>query len=119
MKSQLALMDNDLPLQCLYRWESVAKNRIFLTQPYGGGKVRDWTWGQAAGEVRRIAAHLRGWNWEPGSRIAILSKNSAWWIMADFAIWMAGHVTVPVYASLKPHTVRKILQHSECKACFV
>jgi len=119
MKPQSALTDNDLPLQRLYRWEGEAGDRIFLTQPYGGGKVRDWTWSQAAGEVRRVAAYLRARNWEPGSRIAILSKNSAWWIMADLAIWMAGHVTVPVYASLKPHTVRKILQHSECTACFI
>jgi long-chain acyl-CoA synthetase len=31
---------------------------------------------------------------------------------------MAGHVTVPVYASLRPLSVRQILEHSECKACF-
>jgi long-subunit acyl-CoA synthetase (AMP-forming) len=26
-----------------------------------------------------------------------LSKNCAWWIMADFAIWMAGHLSVPFF----------------------
>ncbi|HXK04146.1 MAG TPA: AMP-binding protein [Verrucomicrobiae bacterium] len=112
------LTDDDLPLQRLYRWERETAGRIFLTQPYGGGKVRDWSWAQAAGEVRRVAAHLRQQNWEPGTRVAILSKNCAWWIMADLAIWMTGHVTVPVYPSLKPHTVRKILEHSECRGCF-
>jgi long-chain acyl-CoA synthetase len=39
-------------------------------------------------------------------------------MMADLAIWMAGHVTVPIYPSLKPQSVRHILEHSECKACF-
>jgi len=114
----LSLTDDDLPLQRLYHWERLAADRVFLTQPYGGGKVHDWSWAQAAGEIRRIAAHLGQRNWEPGTRVAILSKNCAWWIMADLAIWMAGHVTVPVYASLKPHTVRKILEHSECAGCF-
>src|SRR5437879_13014750 len=117
-EKKLTLTENDLPLQCVYRWERERADRIFLTQPCGKGKVRDWTWAQAASEVRRIAAHLRAQNWEPGSRIAILSKNCAWWIMSDLAIWMAGHVTVPVYPSLKPQSVRQILEHSECKGCF-
>jgi long-chain acyl-CoA synthetase len=115
----LSLTDDDLPLQCLYRWESQAPDHVFLTQPHGSGKVRNWTWAQAADEVRRIAAHLEQQNWESGTRVAILSRNSAWWIMADLAIWMAGHVTVPIYASLKPHSVRAILEHSEAKACFL
>ena len=74
----LTLTGADLPLECLYRWERERAHRVFLTQPYGGGKVRDWTWGQAADEVRRMAAYLRSQDWEPGSRVAILSKNCAW-----------------------------------------
>jgi long-chain acyl-CoA synthetase len=112
------LTEADLPLQCVYRWERVRSDKVFLTQPYAGGKVREWTWAQATNEVRCMAAHLRAQNWEPGSRVAILSKNCAWWIMADLAIWMAGYVTVPVYFSLKPVSVRRILEHSECRGCF-
>ena len=41
-------------------------------------------------ETRRMAAHIKGLGFEPGSRIAILSKNCAHWLMADFAIWVAG-----------------------------
>ena len=66
-----------------------------------------------------MAAYLKAQNWEPGSRVAILSRNCAWWIMADLAIWMAGHVTVPIYPSLKAQSVRQILEHSEAKACFL
>jgi long-chain acyl-CoA synthetase len=111
--------EEDLPLQWMYRWETERAGHIFLTQPFDGGKVREWTWAQAAGEVRRIAAYLKAQNWEPGSRVAILSRNCAWWIMADLAIWMAGHVTVPIYPSLKPQTIRQILEHSDSKACFL
>jgi long-chain acyl-CoA synthetase len=111
--------DSDLPLQCLYRWERERPHRIFLTQPFDGGKTRDWTWAQAADEVRRIAAYLQAQGLDPGSRVAILSRNCAWWVMADLAIWMAGYVTVPVYPSLKAQSVRHILEHSESRACFL
>jgi long-chain acyl-CoA synthetase len=116
---KLTLTEDDLPLQCIYRWERERAGRVFLTQPYGGGKVREWTWAQAVGEARRVANHLLAQCGEEGSRVAILSKNCAWWIMADLATWMAGHVTVPVYPSLQPRSVRHILEHAECKACFL
>jgi long-chain acyl-CoA synthetase len=111
--------EGDLPLQRIYRWERERAAAIFLTQPIGGGQVRDWTWSEAMSEVRRAAAYLKAQNWEPGSRVAILSKNCAWWILSDLAIWMAGHVSVPIYPSLKPQTARQILEHSESRACFL
>jgi long-chain acyl-CoA synthetase len=110
--------DGDLPLQRIYRWERERAAEVFLTQP-AEGKVRDWTWLEAAGEARRVAAYLKAQNWEPGSRVAILSKNCAWWILSDLAIWMAGHVSVPVYPSLTPQTARQIMEHSGAKACFL
>jgi long-chain acyl-CoA synthetase len=113
------LSADDLPLERIYRWERERPEAVFLTQPYGGGKVRDWTWGQSVAEIRRIAEWLKTQDWEPGSRVGILSRNCAWWIMADLAIWMAGHVTVPIYPSLKAQSIRQILEHSEAKACFL
>lgn len=109
---------DDLLLQRVYRWERERADRVFLTQPCRG-EARDWTWGQAVHEARRMAAYLKAQRWEPGARVAILSKNSAWWIMADLAIWMAGHVSVPIYPSLRAQTVRQILEHSGAKACFI
>jgi len=110
---------DDLPLERIYRWERERPESIFLTQPYDGGKLRDWTWGQAVFESRRMAHWLKAQGWEPGSRVAILSRNCAWWILADVAIWMAGHVTVPIYPSLKAPTIRRILEHCEARACFL
>ena len=113
------LTDDDLPLQRAYRWERERAHHVFLTQPFDGGKLREWTWLQAMNEVRAIAGFLKAQNWEPGTRVAILSKNCAWWILADLSIWMSGYVSVPIYPSLKAHTVRQILEHSEAKACFL
>jgi long-subunit acyl-CoA synthetase (AMP-forming) len=70
-------------------------------------------------QVRRIAAHLRSRNLPPGTSIALLGKNSAHWIMADLAIWAAGHVTVPMYPTLNEETARYILEHSEAKLLFL
>ncbi|MCK6425763.1 MAG: AMP-binding protein [Burkholderiaceae bacterium] len=111
--------DSALALQRLYHWEREAPDRLTLTQPMGGGELRNYTWGQVADEVRRMATHLRAQGWAPGSKVAILSKNCAWWLMSDLAIWMAGYVSVPLYPTLAPDTIRHILNHSEAKACFV
>jgi long-chain acyl-CoA synthetase len=108
-----------LALQRLYQWEQTTPDKTVFTQPMGGGVVREWTWKQAVDEVRRMAAYLKGLNLEPGTRIALLAKNSAHWMMADWAIWMAGHVSVPLYPTLAANTVRQILDHSESKLLFV
>ena len=107
-----------LALQRLYHWEQAAPSRVTLTQPMGQGVVQDFTWGQVADQVRRMAAHLQSQGWEPGSRVAILSKNCAWWLMSDLAIWMAGYVGAAV-----PHAGARHREpdpyHSEAKACFI
>lgn len=115
----MELSADDLLLERVFRWERERGDRPFLTQPFAHGQVRSWTWGQAVGEARRMATYLRAQAWEPGSRIAILSKNCAWWILSDLAIWMAGHVSVPIYPSLRAASIRQILEHSGAKACFV
>jgi len=110
---------DSLALQCLFRWEREAPQRIALSQPLGGGRVQDFTWAQVAEGARRMAAHLQAQGWPAGSKVAILSKNCAWWLMSDLAIWLAGHVSVPLYPTLAPDTIRQILEHSEARACFV
>ena len=108
-----------LALQRLYHWEKTAPKRIALTQPMGGGVVQEFTWAQVGDQVRRMAAHLQSQGWAPGDKVAILSKNCAWWLMSDLAIWMAGFVSVPLYPTLAPGTIKQILTHSEARACFI
>jgi long-chain acyl-CoA synthetase len=84
-----------------------------------GGSTRDFTWAEVADNVRRMAGHLQAQGWAPGSKVAILSKNCAWWMMSDLAIWMAGYVSVPLYPTLAHQTVAQILAHSEARACFI
>lgn len=109
----------DLPLLRLQHWERTRPEALYLSQPVGGGALRQFSWGETADQARRMAAHLRSFGWEPGTRIAIMSKNCAWWLLADYAIWLAGHVSVPIYPTLTAHSVRQILEHSEARACFI
>jgi long-chain acyl-CoA synthetase len=113
-----------LALQRLYHWEKTMPERVVFTQPYegaakGGGQVRTWTWKQAMDETRRMAAYLKSLGLPPKSNIALISKNTAHWLMTDWAIWMAGHVSVPLYPTLAAETIRQILEHSESKLLFV
>ena len=110
---------DQLPLQRLYHWERTAPHRIAFTQPLGGGRVAEYTWGQVMDQARRMAAHLRSLGFAPGARIAMLAKNSAHWLITDYAIWMAGHVSVPLYPTLAAGTVRQILEHSGASLLFV
>ena len=111
--------EDALALQRLYHWERTAPNRVALTQPMGDGKVRDYTWGEVLDQSRRMAAQLKSLGLQRGDRIAICSKNTAHWLMSDFAIWLAGGVSVPLYPTLAPGTIRQILEHSESKLLFV
>jgi long-chain acyl-CoA synthetase len=108
----------ELPLERIYQNERERASQMLLTQPVRG-VVREWTWGEAMDEARRVATYLKAQNWPPGSRIAILSKNCAWWIMADFAIWIAGHASVPIFPSLSNSATGAILAQSEPVACFL
>ena len=106
-------------LDYIYQHEVNRAGQVVMTQPIGGGKVVDYTWAQVADQARRMAAHLKGMNLAPGSRIAILSKNTAHFMMAELAIWMAGHTTVAIFPTETADTVRYVLTHSEASLLFV
>ena len=116
---QVPVDSSKLALQRLYHWEKTAPDRVVLTQPMGGGAVTEFTWAQLMDQSRRIATHLKAQGIGPGDKVALISKNTAWWLMTDFAIWMAGAISVPLYPTLAADTIRQILTHSESKLLFI
>ena len=108
-----------LPLDMVYHWEATSPNSLYMTQPIGDGRVVEYTWGRAVDEARRMAAYLKSLNLPEKSRIGLISKNCAQWVMTDWAIWMAGHISVPLYPTLNADTVNYILNHAECDVLFV
>ena len=108
----------ETPLDAFFQWEKQTPQHTFLRQPVSG-IWRSWTYHDAGLEIRKIASALRALNLSEESRVAILSKNCAHWLMADLAIMMAGYVSVPIYPTLSDSGVKEILQHSEAKVIFL
>jgi acyl-CoA synthetase (AMP-forming)/AMP-acid ligase II len=71
------------------------------------------TWGETAGRVAAVAAGYRDrLGLSPGDRVAIVMSNRPEYLEAQFAIWHAGMVAVPVNARLHREEVAYILEHS-------
>jgi long-chain acyl-CoA synthetase len=113
------MSEQRLILDYVYDHESAHPDQVFLCQPLGGGQVVAYTWGQVLDASRRMAAHLRSLDLPPGSRIAMLAKNSAHFFMVDLAAWMAGHVTVAIFPTETADNIRFVLEHSEASLLFV
>ena len=115
----MQINDSDLLLQKVYQHEKERPDTVYMVQPLGGDQVKNYTWADTVDEARRMAAFLKAKGYPEGSAIAILSKNTAEMIMTDLAIWMAGYVSVAIYPTLAPETIRFILEHSDAKLLFV
>ncbi|WP_247257906.1 AMP-binding protein [Pseudomonas moorei] len=108
-----------LPLDVFYEREARHPRQRFLVQPMGGGEVETLTWADVGHQARCAAHWLRARELPQGSHIALISKNCAHWIIADLAIWMAGHVSVPLYPNLTAKSVAQVLEHSEAALAFI
>ena len=106
------------PLEFFYKWEKEKPNEIFLSQPIDG-VWHNWTWAEFGFQVRKMAAYISSLNFEKNSKIAILSKNCAHWIMSDLAIMLSGNISVPLYPNLSEESLNQILVHSESKFIFI
>ena len=107
------------PLESFYHWEATQGDTVYLTQPWAGGEVENFTWSEVGKQARSMAAYLQSLKLEPCSQIALMSSNCAYWFMTDLAIMMAGHVSVPIYPTSTQDEMRYILEHSESKVLFV
>ena len=108
-----------LILDHVFDHEAAQPDRIFLTQPVGGGVLREYSWQRTLDEARRMAAHLRSRGFAPGARIALLTKNCTHFFIAELAIWMAGGTTVAIFPTETAATVRYVLEHSEASLLFI
>jgi long-subunit acyl-CoA synthetase (AMP-forming) len=115
------MTDSKNLMECVYYWEKNTPDRMYFTQPMGGGdaNIKTWSWKEAVDEARRMAAYLKSLDLPDRSHIALCSKNCAYWIIADLAIWMAGHVTIPIFPILTADIVQYTLEHSESQLLFV
>lgn len=108
-------MTTQMQLENLYSFEQSRRDQRWLTQPMGNGVVKEFTFGQAMEEARKLATYFESLGLPPKSNIALFSKNTAWWLITDIAIWMSGHVSVPLYPTLTAETIGQVLDHSGAK----
>ena len=69
-------------------------------------------------EVVALAKGLAASGVRAGDRVAIMSKTRYEWTLADFAIWSAGAITVPIYETSSAEQVSWILSDSGAVAVF-
>jgi long-chain acyl-CoA synthetase len=79
---------------------------------------KEYTWGDMEGLVGRWQAALAREDLEPGDRVAIMMRNSIWWIIFDQAAMGLGLVTVPLYTSDRPDNIAYIVQDSGARVLF-
>lgn len=105
-------------LENFYYWAKKQPEQIFLKQPIGPNYI-DFKYQDAENQVNKIAAFLQKKVKTGPRHVGILSKNSAFWILADLAISAAGCVSVPFYATLTAEQLEQVLVHSDCQILVV
>ena len=106
------------PLQAFLHWEETSPDKVFLRQ-YINGALETLTFNESGQQIRQIAQAILKKDLPPKSNIALLSKNCDTWIMADLAIMMSGHVSIPIYPTLNDKSIKQIIEHSDSKLLFV
>ena len=106
------------PLEKFYQFELEKSNQTFLRQSQNSQWIH-FSWKRVGDEARKMAAYIQSLKLPAHSKIAILSENCAHWIIADLAIMMSGHVSVPLYPTLQADVIKYCLEHSESKVLFV
>ena len=82
------------------------------------GQWNQYTWSETERLVARWQAALATENLEAGDRVAIMMRNSIWWVIFDQAAMGLGLVTVPLYTSDRPENIAYIVQDSGSKVLF-
>ncbi len=91
---------------------------VALRRRSAGGQWQDVTAGQFSAQVSALAKGLIAAGIEPGDRVALMSATRYEWTLADYAIWAAGAVSVPVYETSSAEQVQWILTDSGARAAI-
>ena len=83
------------------------------------GAWRDVTTAEFRTDVTALAKGLIAAGVGAGDRVALLSRTRYEWTVADYAIWSAGAVTVPIYETSSAEQVEWILGDSGARALIV
>jgi long-chain acyl-CoA synthetase len=94
-------------------------DEVVLRRRAAAGSWQDITAEQFRSQVSDLAKGLIAAGIQPGDRVALLSRARYEWTLADYAIWSAGAVTVPVYETSSAEQVEWIVSDSGACAAIV
>jgi long-chain acyl-CoA synthetase len=101
-------------------WDRVERSAERPAQQFkhiGGWKTI--TWREVGDVVREVTLGLLALGRGKGDAVALLSTSRAEWVQADFAIFSAGCVTVPVYPTYPPDLIAYVVNDSGSKTIIV
>jgi len=91
---------------------------VMLRRQVGDGQWLDVTAEQFRTQVTALAKGLVAAGIEAGDRVALMSRTRYEWTLADYAIWAAGAVTVPIYETSSAEQVRWIIGDSGARGAI-
>jgi len=101
-------------------WHRVEKSAGSPAQKFKQqGTWKTLTWREVGNAVRDLAAGLVTLGRRPGDAVGILSTSRAEWVQADFAIFSAGCVTIPIYPTYPPDLIEYIVNDAGVKTLIV
>jgi long-chain acyl-CoA synthetase len=83
-----------------------------------GDRFVDWSTRQFVDEIAAVAKGLIAHGIEKDDRVVVHSSTRIEWTILDYAIWMAGGVTVPIYETSSSEQIEWIVNDSRAKAVF-
>ena len=93
-------------------------DEVMLRRRRAAGSWQDVTAGQFRAQVAGLAKGLIAAGIQPGDRVALMSRTRYEWTLADYAIWAAGAVTVPVYETSSAEQVEWIIGDSGARVAI-
>ena len=111
-------LENPNILDEFYARENSDINRIAVVE-CGSEKDNKYSWQDISTSVRRVASYIESLRLDKASNIIIYGANEASWLVADIAIMMTGHVSVPVYPNITSENLESIIEDCEAKLVFL
>ncbi|HWN92485.1 MAG TPA: AMP-binding protein, partial [Verrucomicrobiae bacterium] len=101
-------------------WNRVEKSAARPAQQFKHrGAWRTLTWREVGEAVRELSAGLVALGRRPGEAVGILSASRAEWVQADFAVFTAGCVTIPIYPTYPPDLIQYLVNDAGVKTLIV
>jgi long-chain acyl-CoA synthetase len=116
--AQVAIADSANLTDTLFARAAEQPDKVVIRRKDGAG-WQDVTAREFGTDIARVARGLVTAGVEPGDRVAIMSRTRYEWTVADYAIWTAGGVAVPIYETSSASQLEWIVGDSGAKAIFI